>query len=282
MNRPSVPRKTAELSESVLHQLNMYALAAGAAGVSVLGQTSQAKIVYTPAHVTIKLHDSYKLDLNHDGIADFTILNTSYHNTSTWFYRLSEKAAQGNAVVASSRGQQELAEALYHGARIPAGHAFYHKPALLASAVYNPGGTFSGGNWVNVQDRYLGLKFQIKGKTHFGWARLNVAVHGTSVTGTLTGYAYETIPGKLIIAGRTKGPGDIIERTDAALIPNKAIKAGQTKGPDDIDKSVEQLNPASFTMPTSEPATLGALAIGAPGLSIWRRKESVGAIASSS
>jgi hypothetical protein len=249
MNRSSMPRKTANLSESVCHQLNMYALAAGAAGVSVSVscQTSQAKIIYTPAHVTIKLHDSYKLDLNHDGIADFTILNTSYHNTSTWFYRLSEKAAQGNAVVASSRGQQELAEALYHGARIPAGHAFYHQPALLASAVYNPGGTFSGGNWVNVQDRYLGLKFQIKGKTHFGWARLNVAVHGTSVTGTLTGYAYETIPGKPIIAGRTKGPGDIIDRTDAAL-----------------------------GAPTPKPASLASLALGSPALSIWRRKETLG------
>src|SRR5580693_8618279 len=244
MKRSSGPRKTANLSESVHHQLNMYTLAAGAAGVGALAlaQTAEARIVYTPAHVTIGLHDSYKLDLNHDGIADFTILNTSYHNTSTWFYRLSEKAAQGNAVVASSRGQQELAEALYHGARIPAGHVFYHKPALLASAVYNPGGTFSAGNWVNVQDRYLGPKFQIKGKTHFGWARLNVAVHGTSVTGTLNGYAYEPIPGKPIIAGRTKGPGDIIGRTDAAL-----------------------------GAPTPKPASLALLALGSPALSIWRR-----------
>jgi hypothetical protein len=227
----------------------MYALAAGAAGVSVsvLCQTSQAKIVYTPAHVTIKLHDSYKLDLNHDGIADFTILNTSYHNTSTWFYRLSEKAAQGNAIEGSISHafQQELAKALNRGMRVPASYVFYHKPALLASAVYNPGGTFSGGNWVNVQDRYLGLKFQIKGKTHFGWARLNIAVHGTSVIGTLTGYAYETIPGKAIIAGATKGP-------------------------DDAEPA------ASINMPV--PATLGALAMGAPGLAIWRRKETADAL----
>jgi hypothetical protein len=237
---PSIP------SESTRERLNMYALAASAAGVGMLAlvQPAEAKIVYTPAHVTIALHHSYKLDLNHDGIADFTILNTSYHNTSTWYYRLSEKAAQGNAVVASSRGQQELAEALNHGARIPAGHAFYHKPALLASAVYNPGGTFSGGNWVNVRDRYLGLKFQIKGNTHFGWARLNVTVHGTSVTGTLTGYAYETIPNKPIIAGRTKGPGEIGLEPDATV-----------------------------TTPTSQPATLGLLAIGSPGVSIWRREQ---------
>ena len=117
-------------------------------------------------------------------------------------------------------------------------------------------GTFSGGNWVNVQDRYLGLKFQIKGKTHFGWARLNVAVHGTSVIGTLTGYAYETIAGKAIIAGATSGPDDA--------------------------EPAASLNKPTPNMPTPEPPTLGALAMGAPGLSIWRRKETVGAIASSS
>jgi hypothetical protein len=44
-------------------------------------------------------------------------------------------------------------------------------------------------------------------------------------------------------------------------IAGKSIIARQTKGPDDIDKSVEQLNPASLTMPTPQPATLGALAM---------------------
>jgi hypothetical protein len=217
MHRPRTPSK---LSESLHQRLNLYALAASAAGVGILGsaQPTEAKIVYTPTHVTIALHDSYKLDLNHDGIADFTILNTSYHNTSTWFYRVREKAAQGNAVEAniSHTFQQELAEALNHGARIPASHAFYHKPALLASAVYNPGGTFSGGNWVNVSGRYLGLKFKIKGQAHYGWARLSVQVSGTTVTGKLTGYAYETIPNKPIIAGRRHGK-DVITVQDPSL-----------------------------------------------------------------
>jgi hypothetical protein len=36
MKRPSAPRKTAVLPESIHHLLNMYAIAAGAAGVSVL------------------------------------------------------------------------------------------------------------------------------------------------------------------------------------------------------------------------------------------------------
>jgi hypothetical protein len=43
-------------SESFLSQLNSYALAAGAAGLSLLAlaQASEAKIVYTKAHEVIK------------------------------------------------------------------------------------------------------------------------------------------------------------------------------------------------------------------------------------
>jgi hypothetical protein len=53
MKRSSGPRKTAsDLSESVHQQINMYAIAAAAAGVGVLAfaQPSEAKIVYPPAH----------------------------------------------------------------------------------------------------------------------------------------------------------------------------------------------------------------------------------------
>jgi hypothetical protein len=107
---------------------------------------------------------------------------------------------------------------------------------------------------LNVHGRYLGIKFQIKGKSHYGWARLNVAESRSRFTLVLTGYAFETIPGKPIIAGQTKGPDD---------------------------PSVEESN-AMPNQPTPAPATLGALAMGAPGLSVWRRKEPVVAIASSS
>ena len=50
-------RNTAKLSTSLSHNLNMYALAASAAGVGVLALASPAegKIVYTPAHKSIIL-----------------------------------------------------------------------------------------------------------------------------------------------------------------------------------------------------------------------------------
>jgi hypothetical protein len=69
------------------------------------------------------------------------------------------------------------------------------------------------GSWVNVKNRCLGVKFKIKGKIHYGWARLSVQVQfPLTITATLTGYAYETIPNKAIIAGKTKGPEDSAEQ----------------------------------------------------------------------
>jgi len=110
-------------------------------------------------------------------------------------------------------------------------------------------GANRAGRWANVSGRYLGLKFRIKDKIHYGWARFNVTVGNSRITATLTGYAYDTIPNKTIIAGQTKGMDD---------------------------NTIEEPS-ASMTVPRSQPATLGALAMGAPRLSIWRREESVSA-----
>jgi len=65
-----------------------------------------------------------------------------------------------------------------------------------------------GGDWFNVSDRYLGFRFYVHGHAHYGWARLNVSINNgncAAVCATLTGYAYETIPNKPIIAGKTHG-----------------------------------------------------------------------------
>jgi len=65
----------------------------------------------------------------------------------------------------------------------------------------------SWGPWHGAQNRYLGLKFLVKGQVHYGWARLSVSKI-FPFTATLTGYAYETIPNKSIVAGKTHGNND--------------------------------------------------------------------------
>jgi hypothetical protein len=240
------------LCESVHQRLSMYVIAAGAAGVSVLAlaQPSEGKIVYT--HTNVRLGQHYNLDLNHDGITDFSILDTNGRQRECGggylnFALLEMTPSQGNGVVGGVQHFHRYAAALDRNVKIGPKQTFLSTAMGMASVLR--GITFScrhaseiTGPWVNVTNRYLGLKFMIKGKTHYGWARLSVKAGFVFVNATLTGYAYETIAGKAIIAGATSGPDD----------PEPA---------------------ASLNAPTPEPATLGALAMGAPGLSIWRRKK---------
>jgi hypothetical protein len=270
MKRSSGPRKTANLSESTNRQLNKYAIAAGAAGVGVLAlaQPVEAKIVYTPANVVIGYNgvSYYNLDLNHGGITDFTI----YWDKSFAFHRhqhLGAFPAATNQVVAmkscSSGFCTIKAEALYRGVKIGSGQAFYGgKSAIMARGQCLGTGDHCsfGGNWLGANNRYLGLAFTIHGKTHYGWARLSVhVVSHRFLSSTLTGYAYETIPGKLIIAGRTKAAeDDPTNRWDSA-------------NPDDPGSGASVTNPIPDA---PQPASLGLLALGAQGVPVWRRKES--------
>jgi hypothetical protein len=91
---------------------------------------------------------------------------------------------------------------------------------------------YSTGPWLGLKDRYLGFEFYIDGQKHYGWARLSMQDFFCYLCiGRILGYAYETVPGKPIVAG------DEGNTTDASVEP-----------------------------------TLGALALGAPALDLWRRE----------
>jgi len=209
-------RKPSRLSEPLQRHLNAYALAASAAGVGVLalGQPAEGEIIYTPSHVRIVVGDNGKyrhhLDLNHDGVIDFSLRMSVSLSSDTWLGIL---GASGNQAAGSQprRGYDGLAYALRAGRQIGPDLRFgpYNYEVM---AVRSPRGSCLG-PWINVTGRYLGLRFTIKGRVHYGWARLNVtcsskndAVGSAGFSGLLTGYAYETIPNKPIITGKTKGP----------------------------------------------------------------------------
>ena len=255
MKASPLPRKTANLSGSINQQLSMYALAASAAGVGALcfAKPAEARIVYTPAHVAIKANGGlFQIDLNHDGTPDFGLSNKWYSNGEGDYRTLKILPSQPANEIWMSNGNAcrtfgtSSAAAVPKGKRIGPKRDFQHNGAVMALALK----TGSCGEWLGKSNfqAYLGLKFTIKGTIHFGWARVKVDTLQTQqkFSATLTGYAYETIPGKPIIAGATKGPHDGAEPA-----------------------------PASIKTHTPKPATVGMLALGAPGLSIWRRDEPV-------
>jgi len=222
-----------ELSATVNHKLTLYALAASSAGVGMLAmaQPAEARIVYTPVHLVLS-RGALGLDLNNDGTVDFILLDKYHRNGQTtnsfWLYVNPEH--KGNAAAGSKGTYFRSALALNRGSVIGSKDRF--KGNLMAFACSFMSTTDCRvGDWFDVSNRYLGLKFTINGKTHYGWARLNVRFElNKGLTATMTGYAYETIPNKAIVAGKTKGP-DVV---------------------------------------TVEPASLGHLAQGASAIQAWR------------
>jgi hypothetical protein len=213
-------RKPVKISDSLQRQLNSYALAASAtaAGMLVLAQDAEAKVVYTPAHHVILRKSHFALDLNHDGIADFTI-----NQRSTCFSSGCQTALYANGAVPSGGNYVEGLRQVFNFAYALKPRQLINstKPFMGFAMYYRFRGQSTSracsGSWVNVKNRYLGLRFIVKGETHFGWARLNVACDRHDVKiGLLTGYAYETIPNKGIIAGKITGP-DVITVNPASL-----------------------------------------------------------------
>lgn len=208
MKRPA--RVPVKLSQSLQHRLNAYALMASAAGVSALAlsQAAQAKIVYTPAHVVLRgrSNSHYYIDLNHDGVTDFVFSHAYNYSSTTGFLfsmvQVSPYKSDGNAVMGAGYPM-----ALRKGAKIGSGRFSHYGIMAVARATGRSGPRTYQGSWANDgkgrKDRYVGLYFVIKGKAHFGWARVSVSKY--HFVATLTGYAYETIANKAILAGSTHG-----------------------------------------------------------------------------
>lgn len=208
------PRTPSRLSDLVRNRLNTYALAASAAGAGVmtLARPAQAEVIYTPSHVVISPYGVhlYDLSFNYDVKTDF-VIQTKFYSTTNQSAGTQRLIALG----ADSNGVESRAAALKAGEQIGPNRNFSHL-GVMASDWGSAGASTSikRGPWVNVNNRYLGLKFKINGETHFGWARLSVeAERGRFyVQATLTGYAYETIPDKPIIAGEENDADDSAEQ----------------------------------------------------------------------
>jgi len=72
----------------------------------------------------------------------------------------------------------------------------------------------SFGNFANVINRFLGVRFLIDGQVHYGWIGFRSVSPGP--TAKLAGWAYETEPNKPIAAG------DRGEAADSASVPSAA------------------------------------------------------------
>jgi len=236
--------------------LASYAVAAGAAGVSILAMTppAEAKVVYTQAY--LNLGSSIFIDVNRDGVLDVGIRAYGFCISEA----VGSLCGAFNAINYSSYrlgkflGAPGFTPPLFAGQPISPGAQFSARSVIGSNWYQFFSGTIKPPTWIGpfanggkgVRDRYIGVKFNIGPEPHYGWLRVSVNIknpqsHGYSAI--ITGYAYETEPNKAIIAGAKTGTDE-----KAALSPTQ----------------IDPISPAP---------SLGMLARGADGLTLWRREE---------
>lgn len=239
------------ISKNFTSQISLYAVAATAAGVGVLAlaQPAQAEVVVTKTNIPVTYLSSALLDLNHDGINDFKLSIHLYLDVSASTLVNAEALAGGN-VVDSGGFRGPYASDLMRGAKIGPSDHFSSRFNIVDGVTLEQvrassrGAVHTYGKWrPGMQNRYLGVKFLIKGATHYGWIRVNLTAHATSpISATITAYGYETVANKTITAG-----------------------AGLKATGNEVD--------ARGTWQPRAVASLGMLALGAEGMRLWRREE---------
>src|SRR5262249_6892541 len=153
--------------------------AASAVGVGLLltAAPASARIVYTPAYSALPSDGAtLPLDLNHDGITDFTFFSKcGFQLTCT--AKLLSPAQAGNGGLGKIQGVLSnyggpftcrVASALPAGHRIGPGSKFGAYQTLKAAGISAPsaGPPFSlgCGYWQNLRGRFLGLEFMAQGQ----------------------------------------------------------------------------------------------------------------------
>jgi hypothetical protein len=242
-------RSAISLNHALDHKLFGYAAAAGAAGVSLLAMapTSQAEIVFTPANQLINVHTPLSLDVNDDGVTDFTLREIREICIETSNARRAPECSQFTFESLYARGNGSNAVvmgpvsalALPFRTKVGPEDKFGVQGSLEFCTTQNGNSQHDGGPWLDVKNLYLGLQFSIDGQVHYGWARLTVSTNKTTceTKALLTGYAYETEPNTPITTGKLSGTDEV----------------GAVERPE---------------------VTLGALTLGSGGLEAWRREGS--------
>jgi hypothetical protein len=236
-------------SNHLNRQIGLYSLAAAVAGVSMLAlaEPASGEVVVTKKTIAVPITpwptpEPVRISIANNGIDNF----------SFWRYSLASDrgllgwgANRGSSVMIGAGGYYAKALALPRGAKIGPSYPFFSNYTDLIEATESGPPRYSRGYWgANPKDRYLGIRFLIGGQTHYGWIRLtvtsNFGLNKPTLSATITGYAYETVPNKRILAGTVSKPAS------EAPAENAANQAGPS---------------------------LGMLAAGAESMPLWRREE---------
>ncbi len=147
------------------------------------------------------IHSTY-LDLDGNGDNDFFVdCSTEF----TWFRESGENDWYGQ-FVESGGDLFSFPVPTSYGTDIedpPAeDHVWVEDRTHVTLANWNYG---AHGQWIGVQNGYLGVRFDTDGNTHYGWVRMSVS-GATGAGATIHDWAWNTTPGQGLWAGQVPEP----------------------------------------------------------------------------
>lgn len=169
---------------------------AACSGCAIAGQTHGA-IIYVDIEDRITDRLPVNLDLDQDGAVDFFAFRTEEVGVSV--------AGTGDNGVMKLTPTSAFISYLIDGSVIDE-RGPYRSSGLLAQVFCEEGGCAWFGPFTQVNDPgYVGVEFLIDEMTHFGW--IQIGVSRVSGVATIFDFAYESEPGRQILAGNVPAPG---------------------------------------------------------------------------
>lgn len=183
------------------NKLAAYSALAG--GFLLTGLQADAQLIYTDLDPdeTIGLGDSYELDINDDGSTDFEFLINSF-TIPSFFYSISNPSVLWDGLINRAMIYPDGGNSVYAATATGTGGSTFAYPyamnngdivdedlnfngnssqflGLYLSVVDYPGAGsnypfINYGNWVNANNKFLGLKFEDGGETYYGWVRMSL------------------------------------------------------------------------------------------------------------
>lgn len=204
-------------NSTLRNRLKQYSALAGSM-VAVAG-VANSQVVYTDIPDTVFTAvnpfpgDTLALDLNNDGITDFNFVGWK-SSTYVAFGLIMHPYATTNpngivgSVVGPSSNPLGMVSELALNENIDSNQNFFvfndltystgqnHIPVMFSAT---PG--YVSGDWqLGGTDHYAGFKFSVVANSYFGWARVDVAYDGSSIT--IKDYAYNATPDEPLFAGQ--------------------------------------------------------------------------------
>lgn len=165
---------------------------------------NESLIIYTdiePDFTGESLNDSYKLDLNNDEIFDFIVDWSGYESWNL----LEIKSIRNHGIISvdpwyTNCVPLNIDSKIFN--LVGSNNGEYYASGGIITAGYCSGNEDSIGcsiDWSGKNDKYLGLRINIKGQNHYGWARMEVTNYNQWA---IKDYAYNASPDKPILAGQ--------------------------------------------------------------------------------